>query len=67
MKDQEIVAIREFLASMPEPADTAELRQTYDNLGTVFPTATDVTLESVTANGVPAEWASTPGAARDRV
>ena len=67
MKDQEIVAIREFLASMPEPSDTAEQRQTNDNLGTIFPTAPDVTLESVTANGVPAEWASTPGAARDRV
>ncbi len=67
MKNQEIIAIREFLASMPEPADTAELRQTYDSLGSVFPTAADVTLESVSANGVPAEWASTPGAAHDRV
>ncbi|KAB7738599.1 alpha/beta hydrolase fold domain-containing protein [Parvibaculum sedimenti] len=67
MKNQEIIAIREFLGSMPEPADRAELRQTYDNLGAIFPTAADVALESVSANGVPAEWATTPGAAPDRV
>lgn len=67
MKDQEIVAIREFLASSNFPEDTPGLREAYDGLGAIFPPAADVTLEAVNANGVPAEWSSTPGAARDRV
>jgi acetyl esterase/lipase len=52
---------------MPLPADRNEMRETYDNLGTIFPTAADVVLEPVSINGVPAEWGSTPGAAADRV
>lgn len=67
MKNQEIVAIRELLSSMPLPADRNEMRETYDNLGTIFPTAADVVLEPVSINGVHAEWGSTPGAAADRV
>ncbi len=66
MKDPEIAAIREFLASSSFPEGTEELRKAYDDLGTVFPTAPDVTLEALNANGVPAEWSSTAGAARDR-
>jgi epsilon-lactone hydrolase len=67
MKDPEIGAIREFLASANFPEGTEELRKAYDDLGAVFPTAADVALEPVSANGVPAEWAATPGAAGDRV
>jgi acetyl esterase/lipase len=67
MNDPEIGAIREFLASAGFPEDIGELRKAYDALGDQFPTAADVTREKVTANGVAAEWSSTPGAARDRV
>jgi acetyl esterase/lipase len=67
MSDPEIGAIREFLANSGFPEDTIELRKAYDAMGEIFPTAADVTIEEVKANGVPAEWSSTPGAARDRV
>ncbi len=67
MKDPEIAAVREFLANSAFPQDTAELRNAYDGLGEIFPPAADVTLEKVSANGVPAEWSSTPSAAKDRV
>lgn len=67
MKDPEIGAIREFLANSSFPEDTIELRKAYDGMGELFPPAADVTLEKVSANGVPAEWSSTPGTAQDRV
>ena len=67
MKDPEIGAVRDFLANSQFPEDIGELRKAYDGLGEVFPPASDVTIEKVDANGVPAEWSSTPGAAKDRV
>jgi len=67
MKDPEIAAIREFLAGNNFPQDTAALRQAYDDMGKVFPTPDDVTLEKVSANGVAAEWSATPNAATGRV
>ncbi|MGB3809499.1 MAG: alpha/beta hydrolase [Parvibaculum sp.] len=67
MKDPEIGAIREFLAQAGFPEDIGELRKAYDALGDQFPTASDVSREKVSANGVPAEWSSTPNAVRDRV
>lgn len=67
MRDPEIGAVLAFLQSSDFPQDTAELRKAYDAMGDFFPTAKDVTLEKVSANGVPAEWSSTPGAAQDRV
>lgn len=36
-------------------------------MGDTFPTAADVTREKVSANGIPAEWSSTPNAVSDRV
>lgn len=67
MKDPEIGGIREFLANSDFPEDTIELRKSYDGMSELFPPAADVTLEKVSANGVSAEWSSTPGAAQDRV
>tara|TARA_R110000868_G_scaffold393762_1_gene664862 strand:+ start:3098 stop:4009 length:912 start_codon:yes stop_codon:yes gene_type:complete len=67
MKDPEIAAVREFLANSNFPQDTAELRKAYDGMGDMFPPADDVTLEKVSANGVSAEWSSTPNANQDRV
>lgn len=67
MKDPEIGAIREFLAKAGFPEDIGELRKAYDALGDQFPTASDVSREKVSANGVSAEWSSTPNAVRDRV
>ncbi|MES1990116.1 MAG: alpha/beta hydrolase [Pseudomonadota bacterium] len=67
MKDPDIAAIREFLAGNKFPQETAALRLAYDDFGKVFPTPADVTLEKVSANGVPAEWSAAPNAAKDRV
>jgi acetyl esterase/lipase len=65
MANSEIEAIRAFLAASPAPQSIAELRALYDGMGSQFPTAADVTLEPVSAGGVPAEWSRTPGAAKD--
>lgn len=67
MKDPEIGAIRQFLASANFPEGTAELRKAYDDLGAIFPAPADVSHEKVSAGGVSAEWGTAPGAARDRV
>jgi acetyl esterase/lipase len=65
MANTEIEMIRAFLAASPAPQSIAELRAMYDGLGAQFPCAADVSLEPVSANGVPAEWSRTPGAAAD--
>tara|TARA_R110000824_G_scaffold366730_1_gene555476 strand:- start:86580 stop:87491 length:912 start_codon:yes stop_codon:yes gene_type:complete len=67
MKDPEIGKVLEFLANSDFPQDTLELRKAYDAMGEVFPPAADVQLEKISANGVVAEWSSTPNAAKDRV
>lgn len=63
MANTEIEMIRAFLAASPAPQSIAELRAMYDGMGGQFPTAADVMLEPVSANGVSAEWSRTPGAA----
>lgn len=67
MKDPEIGKVLEFLSNSDFPQDTLELRKSYDAMGELFPPAADVMLERVSANGVAAEWSSTPGAKKDRV
>ena len=67
MANAEIEMIRAFLAAMPADRDIAAMRAGYDNIGSQFPCAADVTLQAVDADGVPAEWSWTPGAARDAV
>jgi acetyl esterase/lipase len=67
MKDPEIGKVLEFLANSNFPQETAELRKAYDAMGEIFPPAADVTLEKISANGVPAEWSSTPNASKDRI
>jgi epsilon-lactone hydrolase len=63
----EIEAIRAQLAAHPRPANLAERRKRLDALGTQYALPPDVSVEPVTANGVPAEWTSTPGANPARV
>ncbi len=66
MPDPEIVALRELLAQRPKPTEIAERRQGFDAFVQVFPTSTDIVVEKVSANGVPAEWNSAPGADSSR-
>jgi epsilon-lactone hydrolase len=64
MSDPEILALRELIASRPRAADIAQRRRDIDERGRQFGLATDVTVEKLSAGGVPAEWTTTPGADR---
>src|SRR5580698_9274681 len=66
MADPEIVALRALLAQRPKITDLGERRRAMDANAKVFPTAGDITVEKVSANGVPAEWTSAPGADTSR-
>src|SRR5262245_6323064 len=66
MSDSEIDAIRAMLAARPRPVALAERRERLDPLASQEGTNPAIRLEPVTANGVPAEWATPPGAASDR-
>lgn len=65
MADPEIMAIREAIAARPRPTEIAEMRANTDARGLAFGLPSDVTVTPVSANGVKAEWTSTPGAAQD--
>jgi len=67
MVNAEIAMVRAFLASNDGPTTIPEMRVMYDNIGNQFPTQGDITLRRIDIDGVPAEWASSPGAASDRV
>jgi len=65
MADPEIVALRAKLATRVRAPEIAQRRKDFDARSREYPVAADVTIEPVTANGVPAEWSATPDAARD--
>ncbi len=67
MPNPQIAAIREQIASRPRPTEIAEMRAGIDARGLANKLPADVTVQKVTANGVPAEWTSTPAAAKDAV
>jgi len=67
MADAEIDVIREIIASHPRPAGLSERRKRLDALGGQYVLPTDVRVEAVDANGVAAEWTTTPGADPGRV
>ncbi len=64
MRDPEIAALREKLAARVRPTDIGERRRGFDAFASVYPTAPDIVVEPVTANGVAAEWTTSPGADR---
>ena len=65
MGDVEIVALRAKLASRPRSEDYRERRKDIDARGLQYGLAPDVAVEPVNANGVRAEWTSTPQADRE--
>ncbi|WP_159350918.1 alpha/beta hydrolase [Roseomonas harenae] len=67
MADGEIDAIREMLAAHPRAAELAERRLRLDGLGAQYALPSDVRVEPADADGVPAEWTTTPGADPARV
>src|SRR5712675_1250051 len=67
MAQSEIDAVRALLSSKPRPVGWAERRQRLDEVGTLWPVADDVRLETVDLGGVPGEWSIAPGSAPSRV
>ena len=67
MTDPEIAVVREILASHPRPTNLAERRERLDALGARYSLPEDVRVEAVDANGVAAEWTTTPVADPSRV
>ena len=65
MSDVEIGALRAKLASRPRSDDSRQRRKDIDARGLQYALAPDVGVEPVTANGVRAEWTTTPRDARD--
>ena len=65
MSDTEIGALRAKLASRVRSEDYRQRRRDMDAAFSQYPLARDVTVEPVNANGVRAEWTSTPQDDRD--
>lgn len=62
MPDPEIVALRAQIAARTRATEIPQMRRDYDARGLGFGLPADVVVEPVLANGVKAEWTSTPGA-----
>jgi len=67
MEPSDIAAIRALLSSRPRPVGWAARRQRLDEIGSVWPVASDVTLTTVDLDGVPGEWSTVPGSDSARV
>jgi epsilon-lactone hydrolase len=65
MSDPEIAALRAQLAARQRSDDYRQMRKDLDALGQAFAHAADIAIEKTAANAVPAEWTTTPNAARD--
>ena len=65
MNDTQIGALRQKLASRVRSDDYRQRRKDMDTRALEYKIAPDVTVEPVRANGVRAEWTSTPNDARD--
>jgi acetyl esterase/lipase len=67
MERDDIATVRALLGSQPRPVGWAERRQRLDDIGSVWPVATDVTLTAVDIDGIPCEWSIVPGSDGARV
>src|SRR5579871_4355752 len=65
MSDPQIGALRAKLAARPRSDDYRQRRQDIDARGLAYGIAADVGVEPLSANGVRAEWTTTPNASRD--
>ena len=67
MSNAEMDALRAQLAANPRPTDMAERRARINALGSQYTIPADVRIKAVSANGVAAEWTTTPSADPSRV
>ena len=59
--------MRALLTSKPRPHGWAERRERIDEVGSIWPVADDVRLETVDVAGLPGEWSLVPGSDASRV
>jgi len=62
MADPEMTRLRQIIASQPPATEIAQMRIDADERAKAFVLPGDVTVQPVDANGVKAEWTSTPDA-----
>src|SRR5690242_17153645 len=67
MEQSDIAAIRALLSAKPRPVGWAARRQRLDEIGSVWPAASDVALAPVDVCGIPGEWSTAPGSDSSRV
>lgn len=67
MAQIEIDKIRTLLKSKPRPVGWSARRQRLDDIGSVWPVADDVKLESVDISGLQGEWSTLPKSDASRV
>ena len=67
MAQNEIAAIRALLGSKPRPVGWPDRRQRLDEIGSVWPVASDVSFSPVDINGIAGEWSTVPGSDNSRV
>jgi acetyl esterase/lipase len=67
VSEQEIDAIRVILASKPRPISWTERRARIDEVGSMWPVARDIRLETVDLGGVQGEFSLAPGSDASRV
>jgi len=67
MAESEIDVIRALLNSKPRPVGWPERRKRLDEVGSVWPVADDVKLETVDIDGVEGEWSIVPGSDASRI
>jgi epsilon-lactone hydrolase len=63
----EIDAVRALLGAKPRPVGWEERRNRIDEVGSVWPVADDIKLETVDLDGVPGEWSIAPASDPSRV
>jgi len=67
MEQTDIATIRALLGSKPRPVGWPARRQRLDEIGSVWPVASDVTLAPVGVDGIAGEWSTVPGSDSSRV
>jgi acetyl esterase/lipase len=67
VSQSEIDAIRALLSTKARPVGWAERRQRIEEIGSVWPVADDIALESVDVDGIASEWSIAPGSEPSRV
>jgi acetyl esterase/lipase len=66
MSDPEILALRDIIAQRVRSDDIGQRRRDIDARGRQYTLPADVVVEPVSANGIRAEWTTTPDADRSR-